>query len=65
MLLFIRKVRKKLFDVGPIPVVVTIFFNLLTSVRYFVMREVGEYLIGLRHYLNLLCLATMKKLGLQ
>lgn len=64
MLLLIGEVKRKLFDVGPIHVVVkTFLIYSRAEFGYYLMTELGEYLIGLKHYFSFALLGNHEKVG--
>ena len=64
MLLFIGEVKKKLFDVGPIPVVVkAILIYSRAEFGYYLMIELGEYLIRSKHNFSFALLGNHEKVG--
>ena len=64
MLLLIGEVKKKLFDVGPVPVVVKAFLIYLRAeFGYYLMIELGEFLIGSKHNFSFALLGNHEKVG--
>ena len=64
MLLLIGEVKKKLFDVGPIPVVVKAFLIYSRAeFGYYLMIELGEYLIRSKHSFSFALLGNHEKVG--